>query len=496
MAPAADGYLTKLRVGNFKGFDGPHEVRLSKLTLVFGPNSAGKSALLHALLLLSQSLPQHAVGVYSESSPSLLFNGQKVDLGGFRNALHRHDLSRTMNLGISQSDGEGEETSLDMELQWDQWRGEGVISSFRYRVEGRPENDFVLECPLASQGSNVAEPAQWRLSSERSGLPELKAVLSSLLPTDLEFRTSRGAPQDVSVEESLRLVEDDLDAALEQVIANRPYGARGFLPLPVGPLELQDARRSSPMLGVLIADQEWARLLSNRGRSHWKRLISVRHIGPLREAPQRAQVRLERATFRDAMDGGAAGSATAEVFLQHPELITATNEWLKRLGMPYEVSTRTLELEDAPSAGSWGTLLLDDLRTSTRVSLSDVGVGVSQVLPIIAQVVLGRGGVTLIEQPELHLHPGAQTQLGDLLASSVRSGGQVIVETHSEHLLLRLLRRIRGGELSASDLEVVYVDSLPSGGSVARRLRIDDGGEFLDEWPHGFFEERVDELLD
>jgi predicted ATPase len=124
-----------------------------------------------------------------------------------------------------------------------------------------------------------------------------------------------------------------------------------------------------------------------------------------------------------------------------------------------------------------------------------VGVGVSQVLPIVAQLALGSNDTVLLEQPELHLHPKAQADLGDLLVESVGLGKQVIAETHSEHLLLRVLRRIRQGTLAPGDVSVLYVDAGDSGSSV-QELRLDSRGEFLDEWPNGFFEERIDELFD
>lgn len=509
MPASSSPHLTHLRVGNFKGFGGQHEVRLSKLTLIFGPNSAGKSALLHALLLLSQSLPQHPVGLYSSASPSLLFNGDKVDLGGFRNALHRHDLERSIQLGITQSGPQQELVSFDLTVEWDAERAEAVIARFRYRLEGSPENDLALRLArpediqhekagsedagsgLVGEGSLGGR--RWFVDREGTQVDRLQDLLASAVPRRVVIR-SEGAGDDQD-DESLTLEKDDeFRTSLEAVIADRTYGAVGFLPLLWEPS--QTKRLSPHAARRLVGEQEWAQLLRMRARDHWKRLRAVRHIGPLREAPRRAQVRLEQALLGSGKYVGSAGAATADVLLQNPHLIDTTNGWLARLGMPYAVRIQTLELEDAPSAGSWGFLLLDDLRTKTRVSLSDVGVGVSQVLPIIAQVIIGSGDVTLIEQPELHLHPAAQTQLGDLFASAVSGGGQLIVETHSEHLLLRLLRRVREGTLAASDLEVVYVDPAPEGGSRVIRLRIDENGEFLDEWPNGFFEERVDELLD
>ena len=111
-----------------------------------------------------------------------------------------------------------------------------------------------------------------------------------------------------------------------------------------------------------------------------------------------------------------------------------------------------------------------------------------------------------IEQPELHLHPAAQCELGDVVIRAFHRGRFSIIETHSEHMLLRVLKRIRmTSEGKALDPElkclpeavsVLYFDPLPDGSTAIRQLRISRGGDFMDRWPAGFFEERDRELFD
>ena len=141
---------------------------------------------------------------------------------------------------------------------------------------------------------------------------------------------------------------------------------------------------------------------------------------------------------------------------------------------------------------------------------SAVGVGVSQVVPVVvAAIDPDRPGLTAIEQPELHIHPKVQVGLGDLFASQIEDGtGCFLLETHSEHLMLRLLRRIEetnSGDLPSGvpplrpeQVSVVFIEQV--GGEITRevratQVRIDETGEFIDRWPHGFFEERADELI-
>ena len=139
------------------------------------------------------------------------------------------------------------------------------------------------------------------------------------------------------------------------------------------------------------------------------------------------------------------------------------------------------------------------------IRTSDIGVGISQLLPVVvAALDPHRPGITAIEQPELHLHPKLQVELGDLFAQPVDDGRVFLLENHSEHLMLRLLRRIEethSGELPEGkpplrpeQVSVVFIEQV-DGEVRATPLRIDETGEFIDRWPQGFFDERDDELF-
>ena len=144
---------------------------------------------------------------------------------------------------------------------------------------------------------------------------------------------------------------------------------------------------------------------------------------------------------------------------------------------------------------------------------------ISQVLPILVAALLPHRRVSsaesrpttlthgpsfvMVEQPELHIHPAMQTELGDLLITQSKDR-QFLIETHSEHLILRLLRRIRettegtlpegAPSYQPEFLRVLHVDS-PQGRVVVKHLPVDSTGEFIDRWPHGFFAERAEELF-
>jgi hypothetical protein len=171
------------------------------------------------------------------------------------------------------------------------------------------------------------------------------------------------------------------------------------------------------------------------------------------------------------------------------------------------------------STGSFVQLVLRDLRTGEEVNPWDVGTGIAQVLPVLVHAFSHIVTVILVEQPELHLHPAMQAELGDALiwsalghrelcgAEGRRNDNTWIVETHSEHLILRLLRRIRettAGRLPAGlppvrpeDVGVVFVEPARAGrGSTLTELPVTEDGDFARGWPGGFFPERLKELFE
>ncbi len=151
-----------------------------------------------------------------------------------------------------------------------------------------------------------------------------------------------------------------------------------------------------------------------------------------------------------------------------------------------------------------------------RFQFDDVGTGIGYVVPVLWAVSERTSSRCFIEQPELHLHPALQSALGDVFIEAINDQRRVddtsshkssfVIETHSEHLLLRILKRIRQTAserpplpelcITPNDLVVLYFDPSPEGTTKVKQLRIAPDGEFIDAWPRGFFEERYQELFD
>ncbi|WP_369798973.1 hypothetical protein [Caenimonas sp. SL110] len=140
-----------------------------------------------------------------------------------------------------------------------------------------------------------------------------------------------------------------------------------------------------------------------------------------------------------------------------------------------------------------------------RLTFEDVGTGISCVVPVLCKL---HGQFSFSQQPELHLHPALQSALGDVLVERAQHPlFRHVVETHSEYVLLRCLRRIRetsqgrrptasGMALKPDQICVLYFDPQPDGATRVREIRVSSEGDFIDHWPRGFFEERGKELFD
>lgn len=154
-------------------------------------------------------------------------------------------------------------------------------------------------------------------------------------------------------------------------------------------------------------------------------------------------------------------------------------------------------------------LSLKDLNNNIPVMLQDIGVGISQLLPIIVVSCQNNDlnrvtQMVAIEQPELHIHPALQVELADLFICASKTNNKMfLIETHSEHLMLRFLRRIRETTekrapeklgLKKEDVSIIYVEP-DQFGTFLSSIHTDEDGEFVERWPRGFFSERRMEYM-
>lgn len=235
-------------------------------------------------------------------------------------------------------------------------------------------------------------------------------------------------------------------------------------------------------------------------------LRSVCYLGPLRAIPKRHGVQWDDTRVQ----AGGGLDAWARIVSQRTaqEIV---NRWLGPgfLGTPYRLTTRRLVYDDEPSKGVGPPDLQFEVGSSRlRLSHRDLGFGITQVLPILVSAASPSKGIVAIEQPELHLHPAMQAELGDVFIESAlgERKNTFLIETHSEHLILRIMRRIRETHLGKlpkdkhlppirpSDVAVLYVE-LDGPHSLVREFPLNEWGELVKAWPGGFFEEDLREVF-
>lgn len=524
-----------LEIENFKGVAARQRINFAPLTLLFGANSAGKSTILQALLYLYELLER---GTADFDRTEL--GGDVLELGGFARIVHRHETSRAIVLRVEFATPEGlERFGRDLgdfpfpDLK-DEIESAWLELTIRFTTTAAFRGPLV-ECAVIGVGGEL-EPLVWLETgaSLREGEP-LQVRVNDRHPV-----IANGLSEIADGWKEIAVPQEALARALEA--EGGGYGGGSGAGAGVGGGKGFGDGRSLPVFAVsrarlsaLPPSNEPLRVIPFGDDSPEKTATAMQvrtflemvvlgtsaqlaahlrgalYIGSLRAIPPRGFLYERTPRVTSWADGLAAWDL---LLADHANLVDRANLWLRRLGTGCQIAVQQLfdrgtdaeELSDG-HVDTTVRRLLFDTGVGSLVFPSEVSAGISQILPIVVAALEGRGGLSLVEQPEIHVHPAVQVGLGDLFIDAAnREGGRrtLLVETHSEHLILRLLRRIRettekelsenAPSFSEDRLSVLYVESLPDGVRV-RRLRVDERGEFKDPWPKGFFAERMKELL-
>lgn len=431
--------ITNLRLINFKCFADSGDIPLAPLTLIFGRNNIGKSSILQSLLLLRQTLDSPEYG------PRLNLGGLLYAAGSYADIVHQHRSGQRMQMRFG--------------LGWMPSLGRAPLSG-----------DVMFEF-------SSDEPQPPRLSSLEVKSPDIQSVL-------VQRGRGRGGPYEL-------LINGKNLGGEKQ--ANFHFGIDRFFPL-IGPEPPHVGRPHSGREKSRARAEATLRVLE------WE-LRRLKAVGAFRQPPDR---RYEfQGQVRDVVD--TIGKRVVNALIEDStrrgrggELIRSVNRWLNHMGgvrlMPFRRISRAARIFE---------VRIRDTDSGRWANFADVGFGIGQAFPVLVEGLrTPPGGMFLVQEPEIHLHPDAQLAMADFLIDLAKTGRHVIVETHSEHLLLRVRHRIaeaksngrRRASLDPSMVSVIHVDKRRDGSSRANKLLVDEIGQ-VEKWPAGFMEEATEERM-
>lgn len=538
--------ITKISLGNFRSFKAAQSIELAPVTLLFGPNSVGKSSILMALAYIREILS------HGHCDPQHLDALGRRAIGGFRALVYGQDTARSIRIRLDFESGKtpfsyydaevsdmlnhvqasvvlmddfgGSIThgAVELEIAWSEryqwayvreyrvWINEGYIGCIHSSDDRR--NTVVREL-------NTRHPLLLPLDHEQ-GLLDMDVPASEQddYPTEFERVLAELNPNPVrtSAVADVERAEQHFVNRVAPISLQCQWGAIPLLGRPVYTNFLgQEFDQADEHLNYLTVRQVLSQAFVLPLDKVLNYLENTIQIGPLRLVPDTDYMPNAHPAQSDWVNGAAAW----DLLHQDPErqsmisaLLRETNDWLAnpdKLNTGYELINQSLDQmlgESADSAPEVSRLLqkrhlwFKDQRTGVRLSANQLGTGISQVLPIIVASHYAPASMVTVEQPELHIHPRFQVELADLFISTC-SRHPYLIETHSEHLVLRLLRRIRESQSSSKDtslspeqLSIVYL--IPSSeGVIVKRLAVTPDGDFAQDWPGGFFDERDSELF-
>ncbi|MDO4321366.1 MAG: DUF3696 domain-containing protein [Lachnospiraceae bacterium] len=442
--------IDHLHIENFKGWKDTGTIKLSPLTVFFGANSSGKSSIGQFLMLLKQS-------VESSDRKSVFFTGNEdtaVDLG------------------------------LPTDLVFDRdWKNE-----IRFSYDWTPEKELILGDVVREKKFTV---------KHISFLGDVKIVEEESQEVEVrEFNYSLKLTNGEQVEIGLRKksMSNTTKRGYELLYKNYDFvRSRGRV------WDITSIVRFYGFPDEAVAYYQNANFLQNINLVHEKLFSTIYYLGPLRKQAKR----LYTWTGRRPEGVGNLGEDAIQAILAADNENRMINLKYKSPRKPFkaivaEMLKKMSLIEDFKIEKISEKRQDYDVKVRTKgsknwVDIPDVGMGVSQVLPVIVELFYAPpGSIIIMEQPELHLHPSAQAGLADVMIDAIHArenygarGIQLIIETHSEYFLRRLQRRMAEGTLACDEFSAYFAnnDEFPA---KLEELQVDIFGN-IENWPKNFF---------
>lgn len=438
--------LRELQIKNFKAWADSGKIRIAPLTIFCGNNSSGKSSINQFLLMLKQT-------VESYDRQRVIHFGDKdsiIDLGAFKDIIFRGNL----------------DLALEFNLTYD---------TPNIKIKDATTDSTIGTYPKVQFESAISHDQKTN-----------KTILNSLA-----YELINGN----QIKFSLNLEQGKYKLAADNYTPKRQHGRVWQLPHPEHFYGFPDEA---------IAYYQNTGFLQDLSLSLKKFFNSIFYLGPLRDYPER----FYQFSGEIPLDVGSKGKTAINAILaasnrkisrgykrKQESFYELIGRWLKQMEL-----INSLKVLPIGKDSKLFEVRIQVNKQSPEVLITDVGFGISQVLPVIVQCFYTpEKSILMFEQPEIHLHPSVQSHLGDLFIEAIRSREngkerqiQVIVESHSEHLIRRIQRRI-AEEIIAPDEVAIYFVHQKDDEAVIEEMNIDLFGN-ISNWPEKFFGDELEDL--
>lgn len=430
--------ITRLSLNNFKAFKSLEELEIRDLTIIAGKNSCGKSSILQSLLLLKQTIDDASNSPLCSEGRFLKFSNLKEISFGLPK-INRASIGYRLHVDLNT-------ISADIDLSF-----KNKKTQAGYSVQlGRLIGNIKLSPDSKSSGLTGVGLESLSLKAVEKIINERIGRLKSFRLNNFKIKYNGFLPEIIEVH------------------GTHSDGKEDAFSLPV----------------LFFSDIDWkiSAELNNA-------LREIKYLSPVRAIPERAYVHFSNDASQLNHDGS---NAAHVLWARQSEEVKWKNKSLP-LKNALNECVETIGLNQSISPNKSGDILyrvaIKELATNKQVSLSDVGFGYSQILPIILMGLLQKPKqLILLEQPEIHLHPAAAANLADLFLGFIEDNKRFIIETHSQELINRIRLRVVQNPALAKRINIVFVESGAEQGSTIKQFQIDQNGMFP-EWPDGFLDE-------
>ncbi|MGL4865156.1 MAG: DUF3696 domain-containing protein [Cetobacterium sp.] len=478
------------RLKGIKSFEDSKEIEIKPITIFVGENSSGKSSLLRFGSVIAQTFNEEVI------TPLSLF-GKMIDYGSFEEVKNINN----------------EENEIYFELKFKNLRNTQTrfINRFRYKVSKEYEyylkKEYTIGITLYREKKIKLKKLE--LYADGKKILQINQINNNVYEIKSVLENECGDIHEISLQSQLKLYKfipvnifDAIDIEVGKIY--KKYDLKKHMSIDefwnyIQEMDFRETKTVDKYENVYKeyeASDEHLRFLAWVLESLKQKLKmyseSIRYIGPFRSKPER--------NYRESESGfqavGVSGENTYHILKQYIDNDEESiSEWLEKI---LEVKLRIDEIKGS----NLFKVMIED-RVGIKSNLIDTGYGISQILPILTEIFYKGIGeeigyskvkkekILIIEQPELHLHPAAQSKLANLFLEYIKNGNKLMIETHSEHLIkkFQILIADKNNDFTKDDIAIYYVFKNQGEGAKVNKLLLDENGRFAKEWPSGFFDQ-------